>query len=45
LLIGRSTPRYRAKIIAIAAMMPVCIVQNMAQPHRNPTAGENARVR
>ena len=24
----------------MTAMMPVCIVQNIAQPHRNPTAGE-----
>ena len=26
---------------AIAAMMPVCMLQNIAQPQRKPTAGEN----
>ena len=26
-------------------MMPVCIVQNIAQPHRNPKAGEKALAR
>src|SRR5262249_33089804 len=36
---------YRAKTMAITAMMPVCIVQNIAQPQRNPTAGENASRR
>src|SRR5438270_9525929 len=29
----------------MAAMMQVCIVQNIAQPQRNPIAGENARLR
>src|SRR3954469_2054164 len=26
-------------------MIPVCMVQNIAQPQRNPTVGEKARVR
>src|SRR5438552_17316719 len=35
------TPTYRANTTAIAAMMPECMLQNIAQPHRNPAAGEN----
>jgi hypothetical protein len=27
--------------MAIAAMIPECILQNIAQPQRNPMAGEN----
>ena len=37
---GMKKPTYRAHTIAIAAMMPVCMLQNIAQHHRNPTAGE-----
>ena len=25
----------------MAAMMPVCMLQNIAQPQRNPASGEN----
>src|ERR1035437_6107339 len=32
---------YRATMTAIAAMMPECMLQNIAQPHRKPAAGEN----
>src|SRR5437667_9371197 len=39
--IGAMTPTYRANTTAIAAMMPECMLQNIAQPHRNPAAGEN----
>src|SRR5438093_13127268 len=35
------TPTYRANTTAIAAMIPECMLQNIAQPHRNPAAGEN----
>ncbi len=38
---GTKNEAYRANTIAITAMIPVCIVQNIAQPHRNPHAGEN----
>src|SRR3954468_21400252 len=38
---GTSTARYRAKMTAIAAMMPECMLQNIAQPQRKPAAGEN----
>src|SRR5690349_6701187 len=29
----------------MTAMIPVCIVQNIAQPHRKPTAGEKLSFR
>ncbi len=29
----------------MTAMIPVCIVQNIAQPHKNPTAGEKLSFR
>src|SRR5436189_4965701 len=40
-VIGTMVAAYRANTIAIAAMMPECMLQNIAQPHRNPAAGEN----
>src|SRR5829696_68496 len=39
---GMKNATYLAKTIAMTAMIPVCIVQNIAQPQRNATAGENA---
>src|SRR6185312_10888482 len=42
---GTKNATYRAKIIAMTAMMPVCIVQNIAQPQRKPRAGEYASRR
>src|SRR6476469_6500146 len=38
--IGTSAATYRAQTTAIAAMIPECMLQNIAQPHRNPAAGE-----
>src|SRR4051812_32461712 len=39
---GTKKATYRANTIAMTAMIPVCIVQNIAQPQRNATPGENA---
>src|SRR5437867_9935730 len=39
--IGTMPTTYRATTTAIAAMIPECMLQNIAQPQRNPTAGEN----
>lgn len=37
---GVNTATWRANTTAPAAMIPECIVQNIAQPHKNPTPGE-----
>ncbi len=42
---GTKKPTYRAQTMAMAAMIPECIVQNIAQPQRKPSAGENASRR
>src|SRR5206468_2323948 len=42
---GMKNDTYRANTIAMTAMIPVCIVQNIAQPQRKATAGENASRR
>ena len=42
---GRKWAVYRAKTVAIAAMIPVCMLQNIAQPQRNPARGENVSRR
>src|SRR5919198_5444275 len=39
--IGTTVATYRAKTIAIAAMIPECMLQNIAHAQRNPAAGEN----
>src|ERR1051326_8983305 len=42
---GMKYPAYRARITAIAAMIPECMLQNMPQPHKNPIAGEKISFR
>src|SRR3954470_2877931 len=42
---GTKYATYRANTVAMAAMMPVCMVQNIAQPHRKAIPGENASDR
>src|ERR1043166_4014799 len=42
---GIRYPAYRAKITAIAAMMPECMLQNIAQPQRKPAGRPTASVR
>ena len=39
--IGTKKAKYRANTTAMAATMPECMLQNIAQPHRNPASGEN----
>ena len=36
---------YRANTVAMAAMMPECMLQNIAQPQRKPASGENVSRR
>jgi len=36
---------YRARMTEVAAMIPECTLQNMAQLHRNPHAGESVSFR
>ena len=38
---GTKNPMYRATTTAMAATIPECMLQNIAQPQRNPAAGEN----
>ena len=42
---GKKNAMYRAKMTEVAAMIPECALQNMAQPHRNPHAGESVSFR
>src|SRR5579859_7286487 len=42
---GNNTPRYRAKPIATAAIVPVWITRNSVQPYKKPHNGENASRR
>src|SRR3982751_4113957 len=40
-----SAAQYRAKTMAIAAMIPEWTLQNIAHPHKKPASGENASRR
>ena len=42
---GTSHATYRPSTTAMAATIPECMLQNMAQPQRNPAAGEYASLR
>src|SRR5262245_39365162 len=42
---GTKYPVYRPKTVAMAAMMPECITQNMDQPQRKPTTGAYVSLR
>src|SRR5437762_4092405 len=44
-VIGTMVAAYRANTTAMAAIIPECMLQNIAQPHRNPAAGENISLR
>ena len=43
--VSTNDPTYLAHTIAMTAMMPECIVQNIAQPQRKPASGENVSRR
>src|SRR5215831_15903764 len=45
LFMGTNTAAYRANTVAIAAMMPECMLQIIAQPQRKPTAGDHDSLR
>jgi len=42
---GMKNAMYRAKMTEVAAMIPEWTLQNMAQPHKNPHAGESVSFR
>jgi len=42
---GMKYATYREQMTATAAMIPECMTQNMAQPHKKPKTGEKASFR